>query len=213
MEFLSVIRRWALRDKMPIREISRRTGLSRNTIRKYLREGAVEPKFKTPARPSKLDPYADRLSAWLLAQTHKSRKERRTVKQPLVTFFCENALSVSGYMRIWPSSATMGPTDVWQLLPGHGGRIGFAQSRQQDAAPSSPWCFNPARHSSSIGARIGPVSAANGSSFRWRIRSCRTAAPSWYGLIRFRRTRCYSMPIGTPSASLVACRGGVSTTT
>jgi len=41
MGFLSVIRRWALRDKMPIREISRRTGLSRNTIRKYLREGAV----------------------------------------------------------------------------------------------------------------------------------------------------------------------------
>ncbi|MBL3705975.1 MerR family transcriptional regulator, partial [Sulfitobacter sp. BDSS02] len=81
MGFLSVIRRWALRDKMPIREISRRTGLSRNTIRKYLREGAVEPKFKTPSRPSKLDPYADRLSAWLLAQTRKSRKERRTVKQ------------------------------------------------------------------------------------------------------------------------------------
>lgn len=81
MGFLSVIRRWALRDKMPIREIARRTGLSRNTIRKYLREGAVEPKFKTPSRPSKLDPYADRLSAWLLAQTRKQRKERRTVKQ------------------------------------------------------------------------------------------------------------------------------------
>ena len=61
MGFLSVIRRWALRDKMPIREIARRTGLSRNTIKKYLREDAVEPRFKTPSRPSKLDPYADRL--------------------------------------------------------------------------------------------------------------------------------------------------------
>ncbi|WP_156454914.1 IS21 family transposase, partial [Phaeobacter inhibens] len=81
MGFLSVIRRRALRDKMPIREIARRTGLSRNTIKKYLREGAVEPQFKTPKRPSKLDPYADRLSAWLLIQTRKSRKERRTVKQ------------------------------------------------------------------------------------------------------------------------------------
>lgn len=66
MGFLSIIRRWALRDKMPIREISRRTGLSRNTIRKYLRAGTVEPTFKTPPRPSKLDPYADRLSAWLI---------------------------------------------------------------------------------------------------------------------------------------------------
>jgi len=51
MGFLSVIRRWALRDKMPIREIARRTGLSRNTIKKYLREDAVEPRFKTPSRP------------------------------------------------------------------------------------------------------------------------------------------------------------------
>jgi len=32
-----------LREEMPIREIARRTGLSRNTIKKYLREGAVEP--------------------------------------------------------------------------------------------------------------------------------------------------------------------------
>mgnify|MGYP000743007272 CR=1 FL=1 len=79
MGFLSVIRRWALRDKMPIREIARRTGLSRNTIRKYLREGAVEPKFKTPSRPSKLDPYADRLSAWLLAQTRKQGGDREMV--------------------------------------------------------------------------------------------------------------------------------------
>jgi len=66
---------------MPIRAIARRTGLSRNTIRKYLREGAAEPKFKTPARRSRLDPYADRLSGLLLAQTRKPRKERRTVKQ------------------------------------------------------------------------------------------------------------------------------------
>jgi len=41
MGFLSVIRRWALRDKMPIREIARRTGLSRNTIKKYLRAPAL----------------------------------------------------------------------------------------------------------------------------------------------------------------------------
>ena len=52
MDLLSVIRRWRFRDKLPIREIGRRTGLSRNTIRKYLRSDTVEPKFKVPERPS-----------------------------------------------------------------------------------------------------------------------------------------------------------------
>src|SRR6476661_10794854 len=65
MELLSVIRRWHYRDHFSIREISRRTGLSRNTVRKYLRSDIVEPKFNIPDRPSKLDPYADKLSQML----------------------------------------------------------------------------------------------------------------------------------------------------
>ncbi|MGX1005426.1 transposase, partial [Roseovarius sp. MBR-38] len=73
--------KWALRDKMPIREIARRTGVSRNTIKKYLREGIVEPAFQAPDRPSKLDPYAEKLSSWLVSEQRKSRKERRTAKQ------------------------------------------------------------------------------------------------------------------------------------
>jgi transcriptional regulator with XRE-family HTH domain len=77
MGFLSVIRRWALRDKMPIREIARRTGLSRNTIKKYLRAGIVEPRFQTPARPSKLTPYAEKLTCWLVTEQRKPRKDRR----------------------------------------------------------------------------------------------------------------------------------------
>ena len=81
MALLSVIRRWHFRDEMPIREIERRTGLSRNTIRKYLRAGTVEPKFKVPERPSKLDPFAEKLSGWLRAEGSKSRKQRRTAKQ------------------------------------------------------------------------------------------------------------------------------------
>lgn len=40
----SVIRRWALREQLSLREIARRTGLSRNTTKKYLRAGVVEPR-------------------------------------------------------------------------------------------------------------------------------------------------------------------------
>jgi transposase len=81
MELLSVIRRWRYRDHFSIREISRRTGLSRNTVRKYLRWDTVEPKFNIPDRPSKLDPYADKLSQMLRQEAGKSRKQKRTTKQ------------------------------------------------------------------------------------------------------------------------------------
>lgn len=47
--------------------------------------GIVEPEFQILNRPSKLDPYADKLTGWLLSEQRKSRKERRTAKQPLVT--------------------------------------------------------------------------------------------------------------------------------
>ncbi len=66
---------------MPIREISRRTGLSRNTIRKYLRSDAKEPSYQAPERPSKLDPFAEKLSGWLKTEATKSRKQRRTARQ------------------------------------------------------------------------------------------------------------------------------------
>ena len=36
MGLLNIIRRMALREKLPLREIARRTGMSRNTIKKYL---------------------------------------------------------------------------------------------------------------------------------------------------------------------------------
>ena len=81
MELLSVIRRWRHRDGFSIREIARRTGLSRNTIRKYLRADNVEPQFHSLDRPSKLDPYADKLSQMLRQETSRSRKQKRTIKQ------------------------------------------------------------------------------------------------------------------------------------
>lgn len=78
---LSVIRRWALREQMSIREIARRTGLSRNTIKKYLRAGDQEPHYAKRVSPSRLDPFAEKLAGWLKSEAGKSRKQRRTLKQ------------------------------------------------------------------------------------------------------------------------------------
>ncbi len=105
MALLSIIRRWALRDQLSIREIARRTKLSRNTIRKYLRCGAVEPKFKVPNRPSKLDAFADQLARWLKTEASKPRKQKRTVKQlhaDLVSLGYEGSYGrVAAFARSW----------------------------------------------------------------------------------------------------------------
>ena len=78
---MNVIRRWALRDQMPIREISRRTGLARNTVKKHLRSEESEPKYPRRASSSKLDPYAEKLATWLVIEATISRKQRRTLRQ------------------------------------------------------------------------------------------------------------------------------------
>ena len=105
MAFLSIIRRWALREHLSIREIARRTKLSRNTIRKYLRSGAVEPEFKVAERPSKLDPFAVKLSGWLKTEAGKSRKQRRTSKQlhdDLVKLGYTGSYGrVAAFARVW----------------------------------------------------------------------------------------------------------------
>jgi transposase len=108
MELLSVIRRWRFRQHYSIREIARRTGLSRNTVRKYLRTDSVEAKFNTPDRPSRLDPFADKLSHMLRQEACKSRKQKRTVKQlhaDLVVLGYDGSYNrVAAFTREWKAA-------------------------------------------------------------------------------------------------------------
>ena len=105
MGLLNVIRRMYLRQKLSIREIYRRTGLSRNTVTKHLAADTVEPKFATPERPSKLDPFAEKLSGWLKTEAGKSRKQRRSVKRMhadlVVLGFTGSYGRVAAFAREW----------------------------------------------------------------------------------------------------------------
>ena len=60
---LRVIRRWHEREKVSIREIARGTKRSRNTVRKSLADGTLEPAYPKRHSPSKLDPFAEVLSS------------------------------------------------------------------------------------------------------------------------------------------------------
>ncbi|MBJ7312687.1 hypothetical protein H7U20_21135, partial [Rugamonas sp. CCM 8940] len=57
MEMLGKVRRMHLRDKLSLHEISKRTGLSRNTLRKWLRKSDAEvvapPRYQRDDSPHK----------------------------------------------------------------------------------------------------------------------------------------------------------------
>jgi transposase len=81
VSMLSLIRRLHLREGVSLREISRRTGLSRNTIKKYLASNVVEPRYASRPTRSKLAPYAEQLTVRLKSAAKASRKQRKSIKQ------------------------------------------------------------------------------------------------------------------------------------
>lgn len=80
MSLLSVIRRWYFRDGLSKREITRRTGLSRNTVRRYLNNKVTEPTYPKRQSLSKLNEFEELLMSWLQRESRRPRKQRKTVK-------------------------------------------------------------------------------------------------------------------------------------
>ncbi len=82
MEILSKIRRMYFRDEMSLHAIAKRTGLSRNTVRKWLRKPEVvkQPKYVRDKKVSKLSPYHATIRQALQADLHRSKQNRRTAK-------------------------------------------------------------------------------------------------------------------------------------
>ena len=78
---VGIIRRWHIRGNIPLREISRRLSISRNTVRRYLRSETIEPAYAERCSTRAIDKYAFQLSALLKTEAAKSRKQRRTLKQ------------------------------------------------------------------------------------------------------------------------------------
>ena len=73
------------REGKSISEIARRTSLSRNTIKKWLRAPAeAAPKYRRESSPGKLAPFLATLTQALKADAHRPRHERRTARALLM---------------------------------------------------------------------------------------------------------------------------------
>src|SRR5665213_1635322 len=92
MSMYAKVRRMYLREKRPISEIARLTSLSRNTVKKWLKEPErSELKYARPRGSTKLDAYMDELRQALATDAHRPKRDRRTL---LVLF---RQLQTKGY--------------------------------------------------------------------------------------------------------------------
>lgn len=82
MEIIGKIRRMYFRDSMSLHEITKRTSLSRNTIRKWLRStGEVaQPTYQRSQMPCKLTAFHEALEQALKADSLRHKQNRRTAK-------------------------------------------------------------------------------------------------------------------------------------
>ena len=99
MAMIGKIRRMYFREKKSVREISRLTSLSRNTIDKWLKApGDVAPKYRREARECKLTPFHDELRRALKADAQRPRRDRRTAKALFAQI--QQAGYTGGYSRV-----------------------------------------------------------------------------------------------------------------
>jgi len=109
MAMIGKVLRMHRREKKSVREIVKATSLSRNTVRKYLRNGKAEvPKYRRPAVPTKLTPFIEAVQQALLADARRPKKERRTAKAlhaQLVAAGYEGGYTrLTDYIRQWRAS-------------------------------------------------------------------------------------------------------------
>ena len=111
MEMLGRIRRMHLRDKVSLHEIAKRTGLSRNTVRRWLRtpEEVQMPAYSRTAGFSKLSGFIAELEQSLKADALRAQKDRRTARalfaQIKASGYTGGYTRVTDFIRAWRARA------------------------------------------------------------------------------------------------------------
>ena len=120
MEMLGKVRRMHVRDKMSVRAIAKRTGLSRNTLKKWLQtpEEVKVPKYVRAKRFGKLNAFTEELKLALKADALRPKKDRRTARALFVQIKASGYVGsysrVTDYIRAWRASAGK---DVKAFIP------------------------------------------------------------------------------------------------
>ncbi len=106
MEMMGKIRRMYFRDQLSLHEIAKRTGLSRNTIRKWIRAPeATQPVYQRRAAFNKLNPFHATLEQALKADALRPKSQRRTAKALLTQIRADGYdggySQLTAFIRVW----------------------------------------------------------------------------------------------------------------
>ena len=106
MEMMGKIRRMYFRDKLSLHEITKRTGLARNTIRKWVRAPeAAQPVYQRRAVFNKLSAFHATLEQALKADSLRPKQQRRSAKALLAHIKAEGYdggySQLTAFIRAW----------------------------------------------------------------------------------------------------------------
>ncbi|MDE2254396.1 MAG: IS21 family transposase [Betaproteobacteria bacterium] len=106
MDMIGKVRRMRMRDQLSLSEIAKRTGLSRNTVKKWLKApGEVEPKYRRASRQTKLSAFKVTLEQSLKADAHRPEHGRRSAKalfsQIQAQGYRGGYSAVTAFVRAW----------------------------------------------------------------------------------------------------------------
>ena len=106
MEMFGKVRRMFFRDGISRSEIARRTGLSRTTIKKWVKVPlGTEPKYQRVSKPGKLGEFKEELVRALKADAHRPRRNRRTALALFDTIktngYAGGYTAVTDFIRGW----------------------------------------------------------------------------------------------------------------
>ena len=109
MAMIGKVLRMHHRENKSVREISRATSLSRNTVRKYLRMPVAQPpKYLRKGTSTKLGPFIETVKMALLADARRPKKERRTAKALLKQIaqagYQGGYTQLTDFIRAWRAS-------------------------------------------------------------------------------------------------------------
>lgn len=154
-------------EGLSMREISRRTGHHRDTVRSYIMEPSTGYKRTAPIQYPVLGPYIETINNWLETDKSKSKKkEKHTAKRIYERLrdecgFCGGQSTVREYVRKWRQLS--GETDVYlplRFAPGESMQVdwGFVPVTFQNATYQLPLFCARLANSTAIFVRLYPHS-------------------------------------------------------